>query len=127
MSTFCLCRKCDDAEGSCTEEEKAAEGGLYSPCVMEPGAKPVQIVLKQAGLRMCILWRCSVCRIEFSTLRLPNPEEVDALKMAIEQAKACGADLVITTDPDADRMEYRDPQCRRQYADGQSNWLFAAE
>jgi len=40
----------------------------------------------------------------FPTVASPNPEESSALKMAIEKADECGADLVIATDPDADRM-----------------------
>ncbi|MGM9788203.1 MAG: phospho-sugar mutase [Candidatus Cryptobacteroides sp.] len=40
----------------------------------------------------------------FPTVFSPNPEEPSALKMAIEKADECGADLVIATDPDADRM-----------------------
>jgi phosphoglucomutase len=41
---------------------------------------------------------------DFPTVASPNPEEASALKIAIEQAKAEGADLVIGTDPDADRI-----------------------
>jgi phosphoglucomutase len=37
-------------------------------------------------------------------VRSPNPENAEALKMAIELAKKNGADLVIATDPDCDRM-----------------------
>lgn len=40
----------------------------------------------------------------FTTVRSPNPEEKDALTLAIEQAKAEKADLVIGTDPDSDRI-----------------------
>ncbi|MBI4977500.1 MAG: phospho-sugar mutase [Spirochaetes bacterium] len=40
----------------------------------------------------------------FSTVASPNPEEPGALAMAIEQAKQSGAELVIATDPDCDRM-----------------------
>jgi len=40
----------------------------------------------------------------FPTVRKPNPEEKDALDMAIALAKEKGADIVIATDPDADRM-----------------------
>ena len=41
---------------------------------------------------------------DFSTVRSPNPEEKDALTLAIEQAKAEKADIVIGTDPDCDRV-----------------------
>ena len=40
----------------------------------------------------------------FPTVESPNPEEAAALKMAVEQAEASGADLVIGCDPDADRV-----------------------
>lgn len=40
----------------------------------------------------------------FPTVESPNPEEAAALKMAVDQAEATGADLVIGCDPDADRV-----------------------
>lgn len=40
----------------------------------------------------------------FSTVRSPNPEEKDALTLGIEQARAEGADIVLGTDPDCDRV-----------------------
>jgi phosphoglucomutase len=40
----------------------------------------------------------------FPTVVYPNPEEKEALNMAIEKAKEVGADLVMATDPDADRV-----------------------
>jgi phosphomannomutase len=41
---------------------------------------------------------------DFPTVKSPNPEEPEALQMAIEKANAIGADIVIGTDPDADRL-----------------------
>lgn len=40
----------------------------------------------------------------FPTVASPNPEEPAAMKMAIEKADEVGAEIVIATDPDADRM-----------------------
>jgi len=40
----------------------------------------------------------------FPTVKSPNPEEPDALKLAIDKAIEFGADLVMATDPDADRL-----------------------
>jgi len=40
----------------------------------------------------------------FPTVVSPNPEEPAALSMAIEQAKKADADIVMASDPDADRM-----------------------
>ena len=41
---------------------------------------------------------------DFPTVVSPNPEEPAALSMAIEKAKATDADIVMASDPDADRM-----------------------
>jgi len=40
----------------------------------------------------------------FSTVKSPNPEEKDAFALAIQEAKAWDADIIIGTDPDCDRM-----------------------
>ena len=42
--------------------------------------------------------------MRFPTVDSPNPENAPALAMAVEQANRDGADLVIATDPDCDRM-----------------------
>ena len=41
---------------------------------------------------------------DFPTVVSPNPEEPAAMKMALEVAEREGADIVMATDPDADRM-----------------------
>ncbi len=41
---------------------------------------------------------------DFPTVVSPNPEEPAAMKMAIDLANKVGADIVLATDPDADRM-----------------------
>lgn len=41
---------------------------------------------------------------DFPTVSSPNPEEPEALKMALELAEKLNADIVIGTDPDADRL-----------------------
>ena len=41
---------------------------------------------------------------DFPTVISPNPEEPEALKMAIEIAEQTNADIVIGTDPDCDRL-----------------------
>lgn len=40
----------------------------------------------------------------FPTVKSPNPEEREAFKLALQMAQESGADLIIGTDPDADRM-----------------------
>lgn len=41
---------------------------------------------------------------KFPTVDYPNPEEKKAFKMALELANEVGADVVLATDPDADRL-----------------------
>lgn len=41
---------------------------------------------------------------DFPTVASPNPEEPAALKLAVEKAKETDADIVLASDPDADRM-----------------------
>lgn len=40
----------------------------------------------------------------FPTVKSPNPEEPEALSMAMEKAEEIGADMVVGTDPDSDRL-----------------------
>lgn len=49
---------------------------------------------------------------DFPTVSSPNPEEPSALKMALDKADETGADIVMGTDPDADRcgIAVRDPE-----------------
>jgi phosphoglucomutase len=51
----------------------------------------------------------------FSTVASPNPEEPEALEMAMAQAFASGADLVMGTDPDADRVGIAVRDDRREF------------
>jgi len=45
----------------------------------------------------------------FPTVKSPNPENAEALSMAVAKAKVVGADLVLATDPDDDRMALAAP------------------
>lgn len=41
---------------------------------------------------------------DFPTVKYPNPEDPEAMKMAIEYARQKNADLILASDPDADRL-----------------------
>jgi len=56
----------------------------------------------------------------FPTVVYPNPEEKEAMSLALKKAKEINADLVIATDPDADRvgMAVKDPNGEWQLLNG---------
>ncbi len=56
----------------------------------------------------------------FSTVIYPNPEEKEAMTLALKKAKEIDADLVIATDPDADRvgMAVKNPEGEWQLLNG---------
>ena len=54
---------------------------------------------------------------DFPTVAFPNPEEPGALDLAIETARASGAELIIANDPDADRVAVGVPD-----ASGEGGW-----
>lgn len=62
-------------------------------------------VLKRAGYAdVTIIEEQALPDGDFPTVKSPNPEEPEALKMAIAKAEEIGADIVIGTDPDSDRL-----------------------
>lgn len=74
---------------------------VYTP-LHGTGNIPVRKILE--GKNVSIVASQELPDGDFSTVRSPNPEEKDALNLALEQAKTEGADLVIGTDPDCDRV-----------------------
>lgn len=66
---------------------------LVPPALENAGFKKVSIVEEQASPDG-----------DFPTVKSPNPEEAEALDMALKQAEDIDADMVIGTDPDADRV-----------------------
>ncbi|WP_158973486.1 phospho-sugar mutase [Cellulophaga sp. L1A9] len=62
-------------------------------------------VLKRAGYKnVTIIEEQAKPDGDFPTVKSPNPEEPEALSMAIKKAEAIGADMVVGTDPDSDRL-----------------------
>ena len=62
-------------------------------------------VLKKAGYsHVTVIEEQAKPDGDFPTVKSPNPEEPEALQMAMEKANAIDADIVIGTDPDADRL-----------------------
>lgn len=62
-------------------------------------------VLEQAGYKnVAIVKEQQEPNGDFPTVKSPNPEEPEALKLALELADKTDADIVIGTDPDSDRL-----------------------
>jgi len=62
-------------------------------------------VLEKAGFsQVSIVKEQATPDGDFPTVKSPNPEEPEALKMALAQAEKENADIVIGTDPDCDRL-----------------------
>lgn len=77
---------------------------VYSP-LHGTGALIAGQALKNAGFEnVTIVPEQADPNGDFPTVKLPNPEDPEALAMGIALAKEQGADVVIAVDPDADRM-----------------------
>lgn len=62
-------------------------------------------VLKQGGYEnVTIIEEQAKPDGNFPTVKSPNPEESEALSMAVKKAEEIGADMVVGTDPDSDRL-----------------------
>lgn len=69
------------------------------------GNKPVRKILKRMGFdNVVVVKEQELPDGRFPTVKSPNPENKEGFTLAIEYAKKCGADLIIGTDPDADRV-----------------------
>ncbi|MBQ7388260.1 MAG: phospho-sugar mutase [Paludibacteraceae bacterium] len=77
---------------------------VYTP-IHGTGIKLIPRCLQEIGFKNVILVdeQCVVSG-DFPTVVSPNPEEPAALDMAIKKAKEVDADIVMASDPDADRM-----------------------
>jgi phosphoglucomutase len=77
---------------------------VYTP-IHGTGITLVPPALKMFGFRNIIsVPEQDIIDGNFPTVKSPNPEEPDALKLAIKKATETNAELVMATDPDADRL-----------------------
>ena len=68
------------------------------------GTMLVERVLEEMGVSVITVPQQREPDGDFPTVQSPNPEEASAMKMALDLARKEGADLVMGTDPDADRI-----------------------
>ncbi len=86
---------------------KRAGGDLkivYTP-LHGSGNKPVRRILKEIGIRnVLVVKEQELPDPNFSTIKVPNPEDPAAFKLAMGLADREGADCIFGTDPDCDRV-----------------------
>ena len=93
---------------------------VYTP-LHGAGAVPMGIVMKERGFtNVSYVAEQMVEDPEFSTVGYPNPEDPRGFAMAEKLGAEVGAEVLIATDPDADRMaiEVRDPEGHYQFLNG---------
>jgi len=77
---------------------------VYTP-LCGTGNKPVRRILEEIGFKnVFIVKEQEMPNGNFPTIGYPNPEEPKVFALAIELAKDTGADVIVGTDPDADRL-----------------------
>lgn len=96
-----LCAFLDEVKRQSLYEEKSDLKIVYTP-LHGTGNIPVRRMLD--GMDVTVVKEQEMPDGNFSTVRSPNPEEKDALTVAIKTASEIGADLVLGTDPDCDRV-----------------------
>jgi phosphoglucomutase len=85
--------------------EKYSDIGIVYTPIHGTGITMVPPALKLYGFKNIIsVPEQDITDGNFPTVKSPNPEEPDALRMAIKRAMETGAELVMATDPDADRL-----------------------
>jgi len=83
-------------------------------------------VLKLAGYNnVTIIKEQAVPDGDFPTVKSPNPEEPEALTLAMKKAEEIGADMVVGTDPDSDRLgiAVRNPEGKMELLNGNQTML----
>ncbi len=96
------------------KEKASSVKVVYTP-LHGTGAMHVERVLGDLGLNVITVPEQREGNGDFPTVEKPNPEEAPALNMAIELAKKEKADIVIATDPDADRLGTAFPDGKGNY------------
>ncbi|HSV56480.1 MAG TPA: phospho-sugar mutase, partial [Magnetospirillaceae bacterium] len=88
---------------------------VYSP-LHGTGAPFLERILGDLGLQVVTVPEQREPDGEFPTVAFPNPEEAEALKMALDLGRRVGAGVVMATDPDADRLGIAVPDGRGDFS-----------
>lgn len=76
---------------------------VYTP-IHGAGYYPVTTMFSRLGINATVVEEQANPDTEFSTVRVPNPENADTLSMGVALGNKIGADVVLGTDPDSDRL-----------------------
>lgn len=77
---------------------------VYTP-IHGTGNMPVRRILKELGFEhVYVVPEQEMPDENFSTVKYPNPEDQEVFKLALDLAKKVDADIILATDPDADRL-----------------------
>ncbi len=76
---------------------------VYTP-LHGSGSRPVKKLCSDLGLKLLVVKEQDNEDGNFPTVALPNPEDPEAMRMALDLGRETGASLVLGTDPDADRL-----------------------
>ena len=98
----------DQVEKQCINPELIKKSGKDMKFIYTPfhgsGLKPVLKIFKRVGFEnVLVVKEQEKPDGDFPTVEYPNPEYKESFALAIDLAKENGADLIIGTDPDADR------------------------
>lgn len=86
------------------KQEAAKKLKIVFTALHGTGGVLVPVLLKKLGFNFLTVPEQDVRDGRFPTVKSPNPENASALKMAVDLANKEGADIIIGTDPDCDRM-----------------------
>ena len=90
---------------------------VYTP-LHGTGNIPARRILKELGFEnVYVVKEQELPDGDFPTVSYPNPEAAEAFELGLKLAKEVDADLVLATDPDADRLGVRDKDKNGEYHD----------
>ena len=90
---------------------------VYSP-LHGTGNIPARRILKELGFEnVYVVPEQELPNGDFPTVSYPNPEAAEAFELGLKLAKEVDADLVLATDPDADRLGVRVKDKNGEYHD----------
>jgi phosphoglucomutase len=94
-----------DLEGVALRPKKTSDIKIAYTPLHGTGYKIIPLILNHFGFKDVMIQKeQSVPDPNFTTVKYPNPEEKETMKMVVDLARSVNADIIMATDPDADRM-----------------------